>query len=67
MGEDFCRSFSCLKVLLLEVADVGFSKFRIVEELLLKLSGDTCTIFIYYLTSANSKNYQTQNSLKGLY
>lgn len=25
MGEDFCRSLSCLKVLLLEVADVGFS------------------------------------------
>lgn len=24
MGEDFCRSLSCLKVLLLEVADVGF-------------------------------------------
>lgn len=44
---------------------LGF-QFRVVEELLLKLSGDTCTIFIYYLTFVNSKNYQTQNSLKGL-
>lgn len=25
MGEDFCRSLVCLKVLLLEIADVGFS------------------------------------------
>lgn len=43
---------------------LGFQS-RIVEELLLKLSGDTCTIF-HYLTSGNAKNYQTQNSLRGV-